>query len=374
MVFPGIARQSFFKFMHGAAPPLGFLLLLSACAGGTSGDSKTVFYPPLPELPRIQFLTTINTEEDIGGGSSLSLFGGKGTGPKFARPFDVAHEKGRIYVADPDMGAIVNVDLVEKKFDFIHETEGGPFRSPMSIFVAADGKKYIADAGREQILVLDETNAFLRTYGKKGQFRPLGAVIDGDRVYVCDVRENEIEVLDRESGELIAKIGEPGPDNGQFHWPTRLALDSEGNIYVTDFMKFRIQKFDKDGRFAKQIGELGTFPGATPRPKGIAVDREGYLYVVDGAFELVQIFDSRTAEILLGFGKFGPKKGGNWLPSGVHIDYDNLKYFSRYVDKNFRAKYLIYVVNQAGPRKLNVYAFGDWIGPPPKGATQPAES
>lgn len=370
MATHGNTRRSYRSFMLRAATPLSFLLL-SACATGTV-DEGTVFYPPLPELPRLQFLTTINTEKDIGGaGGGISLFGAKKRSRGFARPFDVAHEKGKIYVADPDMASIVTVDLAGKKFTLIHETEGGPFRSPMSVFVAENGHKYIADSGRGQVLVLDETNMFLRAYGKKGQFRPLAAVADGDRVYVCDVQENEIEILNRESGELIGKIGGPGPDDAQFHWPTRLALDSEGSLYVTDFLNFRVQKFDRDGRFVRSIGELGNFPGATPRPKGIAADRDGHLYVLDGAFEIAQIFDSRTAENLLGFGK-RPKPGGNWLPAGIDIDYDNLEYFSQYVDKNFRAKYLVYIVNQAGPRMLNVYAFGDWIGPMPKGAQPPA--
>ena len=375
MAFHGNSRRSFGNFTRGAAAALGFLLL-SACAGGTPGDADTgpIFYPPLPELPRLQFLMTINTEDDIDGSSGSSLLGGTKETRGFGRPFDVAHEKGKIYVADPEFAAIVTIDLAGKKFDFIQETEGGPFQRPMSIFVDAKDHKYIADAGREQILVLDETNAFLRAYGRKGQFRPLAAVVDGEYVYVCDVRDNEIEVLDRKSGDLIRKIGKQGFDDGQFQWPTRLALDSNDGLYVTDFMNFRIQKLDRDGRFVRQIGETGTFPGATPRPKGIAVDRDGYLYVIDGAFELVQIFDSNTAEVLLGFGKFGPKPGSNWLPSGIDIDYDNLEYFSRYVDKNFRAKYLVYVVNQAGLQMLNVYAFGDWIGPAPKGTFQPADT
>lgn len=375
MAYLGGSRRLFDDFLHGAAAAFG-LLMLSACAGGTAGntDSGPIFYPPLPELPRLQYLTTINAEKDIGGGPGISLFGAKDEKAEFVRPFGVAHVKGKIYVADASLATVVAIDLAGKKFDFIHETEGGPFRSPMDIFVAEDGYKYVADAGREQIIVLNENDEFQRVYGKKGQFRPLSAVADGDRVYVADVRESEIEVLDRQTGELTHKIGGTGTEDGMFQWPTRVTLDAEGSLFVTDFLNFRVQKFDGNGQFVRTIGELGNWPGAMPRPKGIAVDRDGYLYAVDAAFELVQIFDTRTAEVLLGFGKFGPKPGGNWLPVDVDIDYDNLEYFSKYVDKNFRAKYLVYVVNQAGFRKLNVYAFGDWIGPPPKGAIQPADA
>lgn len=355
------------------AMPLG-LLLLASCAASGPGDSGTVFYPPLPELPRLQFLTTINTEEDIGGSSSefSSWLLGKQQARKIiSKPFDIAHEKGKIYIVDTRFKAVVIIDLAERKFDYIKDTKAGPLRQPMGVFVTDNGYKYVADKQRGQIIVYNERNEFFRAYGTEGQFQPLDVAVDGDRIYVCDVAENEIEVLDRESGEVIDKIGETGPETGQFQWPTRLTLDAEGNLYVTDFLNFRVQKFDREGNFVKQIGELGTFPGAMPRPKGIAVDRDGYLYTVDAAFELVQIFDGETAEVVLGFGKFGPEPGGNWLPAGVHIDYDNLEYFAGKVDRNFRPKYLVYVANQSGERKLNVYAFGDWIGPLPEGAKQP---
>jgi hypothetical protein len=53
-----------------------------------------------------------------------------------------------------------------------------------------------------------------------------------------------------------------------------------------------------------------------------------------------------------------------YMPVGVHIDYDNVKYFEQYIDKNFSVKYLIYVANSLGREKINVYGFGDWTGPP----------
>ncbi len=352
---------------------LSAALLLSACATAPQ-DTGTVFYPPLPELPRVQFLTTINTDRDIGGRSGSILFGSERDSDLLVRPFDVAHEKGKIYIVDPALQSLVIVDLVAKKFEHIQETKGGPFQNPMGIFIADNGYKYIADAGRGQILVLDENNAFVRAYGKKGQFRPLAVAVKGERIFVVDVQQSEIEVLDRESGEVVGKIGGTGPEGGRFQWPTRITVDSGGDLFVTDFLNFRVQKLDDQGGFIRAIGENGNWPGATPRPKGIAVDKDGYLYIVDGAFELVQIFDSNSAEVLMGFGKFGPKRGANWLPAGISIDYDNLDYFARYVDKNFRAKYLVYVVNQAGFQKLNVYAFGEWIGPMPEGAQPPAES
>lgn len=363
-----------FSFVLTAA----ILALLSACVTTSEPEetSTAIFYPPLPELPRLQFLTTINDEGDIGGGGSdfnAFLLGTPEATEGISKPFDVAHEKGKIYVVDTRINAVVILDLVEKKFDFIKDTKGGPLQAPLSIFIDEDGYKYVADKSRRQVVVYNQRDEFHRVYGAENQFQPVDVVVHGNRLYVADVSDHEIEVLDKDTGEVIDKIGEQGSEEGQFHWPTHLALDASGNLYVTDFLNFRVQKFDAKGNFVKVIGELGDFPGAMPRPKGVALDREGHLYAVDVAFELVQIFDEETATVLMGFGKNSPMAGGNWLPAGIDIDYDNIEFFSQYVDADFRPKYLVYVANQAGSRKLNVYAFGDWTGTIPEGARTAAD-
>ncbi len=344
-------------------------VLLSACAPMDERmDQGPVFYPDAPDIPRLQYLMTINNEKDIGGESDdfkNFLLGLDQATAGFTRAFAVAHEKGKLYVIDARLSIVVIVDLVKRKFDFIRDRAGGDMQGPMGIFITEDGYKYVADRDRGQIMVYNERDEFHRAYGTREQFKPLGVAVYGNRIYVDDVRDHEVEILDKETGEVIDKIGEGGKDEGQFHWPTHVTVDKEGNVYVTDFLNFRVQIFDKDGNFVKTIGELGNFPGAMPRPKGIAVDREGYLYVVDAAFENIQIFDTRTSDVLMAFGKFNETPAGSWLPAGIHIDYDNLEYFSDLIDERMKAKYLVYVANQAGPSKINVYAFGDWTGPPP---------
>ena len=67
------------------------------------------------------------------------------------------------------------------------------------------------------------------------------------------------------------------------------------------------------------------------------------------------------------FGKAGEGPGDMYLPAGIHIDYRNVAYFSNFVDKDFRLKYLVYTGNLFGAEKLNVYGFGDWVGEPLRG-------
>ena len=348
-------------------------LLLSACAEAPR-KIETVFYPPPPETPHIQFLTSISAEEDLGKKSEFRTFlvGEEQSTKRLARPYAIAHEKGRIFIADKTIKKILIVDLDNRSFDYILDIKGGALQDPAGIYITPDGYKYVADAGRGQIVVYNERNEFHRAYGAEKQFRPTDVVVHDNRIYVCDIDDNEIEILDKETGEVIDTIGGTGQETGSFQRPTHLTSDAGGNLYVTDALNFRIQMFDKDGKFIKVIGYQGSHPGAFARPKGIDIDRDGHLYSADSAFEIIQIFDVESAEPLLPFGKFGPAPGSTYLPSSVHIDYDNTGYFQKYVDPDFKVKYLIYVGNMLGDHKLNVYGFGDWIGPALKGHEQPA--
>jgi len=340
-------------------------MFVSACSSQAPviSDTGTVFYPSLPGTPRIQFLTTITTEEDIG--VDRDQFREFVTGKKeaimaIARPWDLDHTPGKLYVSDKTYRRIVIVDLENKRMDVVDNKVSGALLNPGGIFVDAAGYKYIADRGRGEILVFDQLDRFFRVYKADSDFNPTDVVVFGDRIYASDVGTESIKVFDRTSGEVVDSIGKTGEAEGTFRFPTHLTIDDHGNLFVTDFLNFRVQKFDVDGKVVRTIGEPGDFPGAMPRPKGIAVDRDGHLYAVDSAFEIVQIFDIETGNALMPFGKFGSINGGTWLPAGVHIDYDNLAYFSQYIDPRFHAEYLIYVTNQSGPFKINIYAFGEY--------------
>jgi DNA-binding beta-propeller fold protein YncE len=62
-------------------------------------------------------------------------------------------------------------------------------------------------------------------------------------LYVADGENGAIHVLNRESGAEVATIGHKGRYAGQFHDVARIALDSKGNLYVTEIThNMRLQK------------------------------------------------------------------------------------------------------------------------------------
>lgn len=339
-------------------------LLVAGCATSPEKAQDTVFYPPLPEIPRIQFLTTITTEDDLGGASLMRQFLTDGTqNPKrFIRPWDMAHEKGKIYVIDKRYSKVIIADLGKRSLSIFPDKRLGALQNPMGIAIADNGYKYVADMERGQIVAYDEKNEFVRVYGEPKQYHVTDVAVYENRIYVCENKANEIVVLDRDSGDVITRIGEKGKEEGQLHRPSHVAVDKDGNLFVTDVLNFRIQMFDKDGKFVRSFGEAGAGPGGNARPKGLDIDRDGHFYLADAGMEIVQIFDIETSNPLLAFGKYATGPGSTYMPGGVHIDYDNVDAFAKYADPDFKLKYLIYVANTLGEDKLNVYGFGEWTG------------
>ncbi|MFH7319593.1 hypothetical protein ACHHRT_03155 [Desulfurivibrio sp. D14AmB] len=344
---------------------MALLLLAQGCAT-TGVEMETRFYPELPNEPRMQFLTTISSENDIGKKTSglRAFVAGEDITRQLSRPYAVASRPGKLYVSDVGHNLVVIVDLVAKEMRALATSREATLRQPRGLTVV-DGYLYVTDSQRKQVLAFDAEDQYVRVYGGQQHLElPLDVAVHGDRVYVADFPNHEIKVFDRESAELIQTIGGRGREEGKLDRPSHLRVDQEGNLYVTDSLNFRIQKFDSEGNYLHHFGYAGSTPGGFARPKGMDVSRDGYLYAVDAAFENVQVFHDQTQFLVYFFGGFGHAPSYMYLPAPLTIDYENVNAFKQYVDKDFKVEYLIYVGNQLGDYKLNVYGFGKWTGPP----------
>ena len=93
-----------------------------------------------------------------------------------------------------------------------------------------------------------------------------------------------------ETYKFVTNWGSYGTDNGQFSIPNGIAVDSLGNVYVADGRdeqyrtggNYRVQKFNSDGTFLATWGTYGSGNGQFSNPQGVAVDSSGNVYVTDG--------------------------------------------------------------------------------------------
>jgi len=135
-----------------------------------------------------------------------------------------------------------------------------------------------------------------------------------------------------ESYKFVREFGTNGTDNGQFDSPEGIAVDSSGNVYVTDSFNSRIQKFDSNGNFIAAWGSKGSKNGQFNNPSDIAVDSSGNVYVVDSGNSRIQKFDSS--------GSYSTKLGSADSdivfnnPKGMSIDSSNSLFVVDYGNNN----------------------------------------
>jgi DNA-binding beta-propeller fold protein YncE len=350
-----------------AARMTGVLLVVMA-SSLIADDEKTsdqpVFFPRPPDIPRLQFLTKYSSVLDVATknkGFRDFVFGGEDKEAQLIqKPYGVAIFEGAIYVVDARGGGYGVFDLANDSARFVRPSGAGALSKPINITIDDDGTRYVTDTAREQILVFDSNDRFVKAFGEPEQFRPVDVAINGDRLYVTDVIHHQVHVLDKQSGDVLLTFGEAGSEPGQLFHPTNLAVSSDGTVYVTDTSNFRVQQFDENGELIRVIGSQGRQHGTFARPKGVALDREDRLYVVDAAFQNVQILAPDDSP-LMAFGNSGYERWNINMPTVVKIDYDNVEYFKKYFAPGFEVEYLVLVASQYGLNKVVVFGFGELL-------------
>ena len=195
---------------------------------------------------------------------------------------------------------------------------------------------------REQVTITALPQALLFKLGSQGRngngkFAALERVavdVDGN-IYVTDGIDRLVQKFDKD-GVFIRQWGGQGGGNGQFSWPRGIAVDHARNVYVTDVDgNWRVQKFDKDGNY---ITHWRTGVGDEhSSPQSVKVDAAGNVYVIDPPAGAIKKFDP-NGNLLdqWGEGRFS-------APSGMAIDNARGRFYV--VDSNLRQ---VLVFNQDG--------------------------
>ncbi|MCF6346718.1 MAG: 6-bladed beta-propeller [Flavobacteriaceae bacterium] len=347
-----------FKFYFGFFIIATFLLLFTSCSPRIHNKStkEIIIYPPPPDTARIQYLTRISSSQDIARKQSAfatSVVGKKQVMP-IRKPYGIFMRNGKLYVCDVSIGGLEIIDFETKEFNYFVPTGPYQLKLPINCYVDTNDQLYVADVNLQKIAIFDSIGKYITSFGKKENIKPTDVFVYENKIYVPDSGNNRVNVYkeDTHEFEFYFPKSEKGDDSFLYK-PTNIFV-LKGKIYVSDMGNGTVKIFTHKGEYLSTVGKYGKNIGELVRPKGIAVDREENLYVVDASFENVQIFN-KDGELLLFFGGSYKGPGDMWLPTKVIIDYDNLKYFEKYVDPKFKLEYLIFVANQFGPDKISVY-------------------
>src|SRR3990172_4665323 len=178
-----------------------------------SSDKERAAWPLPPEETRISYVMTIEKPKDIGIKKSffkrvVEIFTGKEPEPKIHRPSGVISDgNGKVYVSDTGLQVIHVFDyknkLYKQIFKLQNEPPPGRLLSPIGLALDKEENLYVSDSILKKVFVFAKTG--------------------NHKIWVYNIIEKS-----------ISSFGERGGAHGKFNFPTHMAVDSKGDIYITD--------------------------------------------------------------------------------------------------------------------------------------------
>ncbi|MFT7100240.1 MAG: sugar lactone lactonase YvrE [Bacteroidia bacterium] len=231
------------------------------------------------------------------------------------------------------------------------------FNNPQGAVVDANGNVYIADKFNHSIRKIT-TSGVVSTFAT-GFSRPNGLAIDASgNIYVADEWNHKIKkvtsggTVTTLAGSSLGMTNATGT-SAQFNYPSGVAVDASGNVYVADKDNHRIRKITSAGVVTTFAGSgssgnaNGTGTAATfSNPTGLAIDANDNIYVTDYANHSIRkITSSSVVTTLAGpvgtTGTWGTTNGTGTsarfnYPYHVVIDSDENLYVSDYNNHKIR--------------------------------------
>ncbi len=124
--------------------------------------------------------------------------------------------------------------------------DGPSIFGPSFVQWTPNGNLISAEFVHHQVQTYSSDGALLSSFGCC-IFGPGGVANDGNgHVLAGDGLHDFVQVYTPQ-GQFLTQFGTTGDGDGQFHFPTGVAVDTAGFIYVADLSNNRIQKFAFDG-------------------------------------------------------------------------------------------------------------------------------
>ncbi len=201
---------------------------------------------------------------------------------------------------------------------------------PKGVTVDERGSVYIADSENHVIRKVDLTTGIITTVAGKA-VGPVGLTDDRDNSCLIhgSTDDDPFETLDRSGPERFAQLADlsgtvrfvtgVASGNGRFagdgglateallNFPSGVAVDEYGNLYIADTMNHRIRRVDGATGIITTVAGTGQprFSGdggpavaaALNEPTAVVVDQNGCLYIADQSNNRVRVVDLETGII-----------------------------------------------------------------------------
>jgi sugar lactone lactonase YvrE len=165
------------------------------------------------------------------------------------------------------------------------------FWGPRGIAVDSKGHVYVADTGNKRIVIFDSDGNYITEFGTAGldpgQFdEPVGVAVGNDgTVYVTDTWNQRVQSFSPSGdGTTFVPLAQwdvngwfgQSLDNKPF-----IAVSPDNHVFVTDPEGYRVIEFTNDGKFVRTWGDFGAGADEIGLAAGVAVDSAGNIWVTD---------------------------------------------------------------------------------------------
>ncbi len=271
--------------------------------------------------------------------------GGLATSAEVNIPYGLAVDTaGNIYIADLENNRIRKVTASTGIISTVagngtagYSGDGGAATSaeinfPYGVAVDSAGNIYIADNGNQRIRKVTVSTGIISTVAGNGIVgysgdggpatsaeldSPTGVAVDSaGNIYIADLENYRIRKVTASTGKISTVAGtgtqgysgDGGPaTSAELYYATGVAVDSAGNIYISDVVNERIRKVTAATGIINTVAGDGTggFSGdgglATSAelsaPWGVAVDTAGNIYISDVSNQRIRKVTASTGII-----------------------------------------------------------------------------
>ena len=331
-----------------------FSVNLAATNSAGSGSLAANFYI----LPAAT-VTTIAGSARVSGSTNA-----KGSAASFSYPGDVASDHGgSLYVADSanqvvrKVDASNNVTTVAGSAGNAGNTDGtgtaALFNNPNGLVADNSGSLFVADSGNNAVRKVTSAGIVTTFAGNSANLKsPTDLAIDSNNnLYVADTESHTIRKIT--SGGVTnvyaGALNTPGAldattaSNARFDFPTDVAIDSSGTLFVADTGNQTVRQITQAGAVTTIAGQPGVSGSADglgssaqfSGPTGLIVDKTGNVFVSDtDNHEVRMISPLGIVTTLVGSaGSAGTadgsgKNAGLTYPGGLSIDADGYIYIA----------------------------------------------
>ncbi len=325
--------------------------------GAGTGDVKVVINEIEILGDEFEYVLTVAVTTFAGG--TRGEKDGMGTAAEFLIPQGIAVDaSGNVYVADGWGNDVrkISPDGMVSTWNTYFEATAVSYSTRHDLAVDASGNVYVGDAVNNLLrkitpegvvtTLAGSTAGFVDGNGENAKFNKInGLTVDAaGNIYVIDVdlmnryirKVTPDGTVTTIAGGFIGYVDGMGI-SARFRWPTSIAVDAAGILYITDTSIDKIRKITTDGTVTTFAGgDSGYVDGAGidakfDSPDGIAVDAEGNVYVSDTKNNTIRKITPDALVTTLagsseGFLDGTPNEAQFYKPTALTIDADGSVY------------------------------------------------